>query len=434
MTPELARALADAFLVADWTPADLRTAGQRVLGRRARWLAPLTEQVLQAYGSAPRDAPRELAGVVQRLPAAARARRTRPVRHPVAPTRMVRNPWHLPELHTLEDVAALLGMHAPELAWFADVRSLSRSAHDPRLRHYAVTTRPASSGAVRVLEAPKPRLKAVQRQLLAQVLGGIPRSDAAHGFCPGRSVASYAAPHAGSRVVVRLDLEGFFASVSAGRVHGVLRTAGYPEPVAHCLTGLVTTVLARREWQQVPRPADPGLLDAHWRLGRRLAVPHLPQGAPTSPVLADLAAARLDRRLDALARAWGGRYTRYADDLALSGPWRRTDRRLTAAVEQVVLDEGFRLNAHKTAVQPCSGRQVLGGLVVNDRPRVGRREVDLLRAVVHNCVVHGPSTQDRSGVPDFRSHLHGRVAWVAQHDPARGARLRADLARVDWSR
>ncbi|MGD5408155.1 hypothetical protein QUS89_22955, partial [Xanthomonas citri pv. citri] len=66
------------------------------------------------------------------------------------------------------------------------------------------------------------------------------------------------------------------------------------------------------------------------------------------------------------------------------------------------------------------------------RPRVARREVDLLRAVLTNCARHGPSTQDREEHPAFEAHLRGRVSWVAQHDPARGARLQRLLDAVDW--
>ena len=92
------------------------------------------------------------------------------------------------------------------------------------------------------------------------------------------------------------------------------------------------------------------------------------------------------------------------------------------------------MNERKTAVLPRAGRQVLGGLVVNERPHVSRADVDRLKAVLHNCVRHGPSSQNREGVLDFRAHLLGRVAWVAQHDPARGARLRASFDGIDWSR
>lgn len=349
---------------------------------------------------------------------------------------MLTNRWRLPVLDGLDDVADLVGVTASELDWFADPRHLARTASDVPLQHYRVSHRVAPSGAIRVLEAPKQRLKGIQRLLLDEVASLIPPHHTARGFRPGGSVRSYAAPHAGRPVVVRLDLEAFFASVSVSRAYGIWRSAGYPEPVAHCLAGLVTSVLPLSVWRTVPHPSDDDLLDAHWRLGRRLAAPHLPQGAPTSPAMANLAAFRLDVRLTALAESWGGRYTRYADDLAFSGgrSWGTGTSRLLDAVEDIVRDEGFRLNARKTGVMPRAGRQTLGGLVVNHLPRVPRDEVDLLRAILHNCRKYGPSTQNRDGVPAYEQHLRGRIAWVAQHDPERGARLLAQHDALDWTR
>lgn len=80
------------------------------------------------------------------------------------------------------------------------------------------------------------------------------------------------------------------------------------------------------------------------------------------------------------------------------------------------------------------GRQRLAGLVVNDRPRLARAEVDRLRAVLHDAAVRGPATANRAGVADFRAHLQGRVAWASYHDPVRAARLTTQFAANDWSR
>ncbi len=436
MRTDLARALAAGFLAGEWTQAGLVESGRTVLGRRPKWLSPLARQVLVLYPRPPEDRPRELAANLAALPAAEKALHVGPLVHPVVATRMLANRWRLPVLDDLGAVASFLGLDASELDWFADPRHLARTAADVPLQHYRVSHRVAPSGAIRVLEAPKPRLKRIQRRLLHEVASLVPPHEAARGFRPGGSVRAYAAPHASRDVVLRLDLEAFFASVTVSRVYGIWRTAGYPEPVAHCLAGLVTTVLPRSAWRAVPRPADDGLLDAHWRLGRRLAAPHLPQGAPTSPAMANLAAYHLDVRLGALARSWGGRYTRYADDLAFSGEagWGRGTSRLLDAVEVIVQDEGFRLNARKTHVMPRGGRQRLAGLVVNERPRVAREQVDALRAILHNCRVHGPSTQNRGDVTAWEEHLRGRIAWVAQHDPVRGGRLQAEHDAIDWSR
>ncbi|TWP38316.1 reverse transcriptase family protein [Leekyejoonella antrihumi] len=436
MRADLARALAGGFLAAEWTRPGLVDGGAVVLGRRVRWMPALTRQVLALYPRPPLDRPRELAAIISTRPAAAQAGRARPMAHPLAPVRMVSNPWRLVVLHDLAEVGSLLGLSQPELAWFSDPRHWSRTAQQVPLQHYRISSRTAPSGAIRVLEAPKRHLKAIQRQLLQEIVGRIPPHEATHGFRVGRSVGSYAAPHAGRAVVIRSDLEGFFASVTVGRVYGVLRTAGYPEPVAHCLAGLMTTVLPLSAWRKIPRPTDPVLLDAHWRLGRRLAAPHLPQGAPTSPALANLAAYRMDIRLDALALSWGGQYTRYADDIAMSGDrgWGPAADRILGIVAEIARTEGFRLNARKTGVLPQAGRQVLGGLVVNDRPHVSRAEVDVLRATLHNCIRHGPSTQNRQNRTAFEQYLQGRIAWVAQHDRDRGARLRTQFDAIDWTR
>lgn len=318
MRADLTRALAAGFLAGEWTQQGLVHSGSVVLGRRSRWLGPLVRQTMALYPRPPHDRPRELATLVATRPAAAKAGGAKPVVHPIAATRMVANPWRLPVLDGLSDVARLLGVTGSELTWFADPRRWARVTSEVPLQHYRVSNRVAASGSIRVLEAPKRRLKGIQRLFLDEMISLVAPHDAARGFRPGGSIHSYAAPHASRPVVMRLDLEAFFASVTVGRVYGVWRTAGYPEPVAHCLSGLMTSVLPLSIWRSVPRPADERLLEAHWRLGRRLAAPHLPQGAPTSPALANLAAHRLDVRLTALAASWGGRYTRYADDLAFS--------------------------------------------------------------------------------------------------------------------
>ena len=264
----------------------------------------------------------------------------------------------------------------------------------------------------------------------------IPPHDAARGFRPGGSVRSYAAPHADRPVVLRLDLEAFFASVTVSRVYGIWRTAGYPEAVAHCLAGLVTSVLPRSAWRAVPAPADDGLLDAHWRLGRRLAAPHLPQGAPTSPAMANLAAYRLDVRLTALARSWGGRYTRYADDLAFSGDagWGTGTSRLIDA------DRGGRARRGLPAQRPQDRRDAAGGPAASRRPRRQRAAARRPQRGRHPARDPAQLPAARAEHPEPRrrpaleEHLRGRIAWVAQHDPVRGARLQAVHDTIDWSR
>jgi hypothetical protein len=310
-----------------------------------------------------------------------------------------------------------------ELEWFADVRGIERSTREP-LRHYRWRALP-KPGGVRLVAAPKPRLKEAQRRLLRHIVAPIPVHDAAHGCEPARSVRSALLPHSGSAIVIRFDLEGFFAHVPAGRIWSLLRDAGLPEAVAYVVTGLVTTVVPHRVLNGYPVPYEQRVA---------LRTPHLPTGAPTSPALANRVAFSLDRRLTGLAARYGARYTRYVDDLIFSGgrSLGPAGERMSAVVERIVTDEGFRLNEDKTRIMRAAGRQQLLGAVTNVRPTLARNERDALRAIVHNCVTRGWRSQTRD-VQDLRAHLLGRIAALHALDPVGAARLRSAFGAIDWS-
>jgi RNA-directed DNA polymerase len=407
----VASALADAFLTVPWQRADLLAVGHTVLDARPHWLGPIVTAVLRAYREPPADRPRELAAFVAGVTGSAGPRVQAAVVHErrFVATRAGRMRWGTPAVDDLGALADFLDVDGDLLDWFADRRELNRHARDQRLRHYRYSWLPH-----RLIEAPKPRLRALQRHVLDSIVGLLPVHENVHGFVPGRSVHTFAAAHAGKPMVVRLDLRAFFTSVTAARVYGLLRTAGYPEPVAHALTALTTT----------RTPVDV-LRDAPDR-GRAalLRQPHLPQGAPTSPALANLCAFRLDRRLAGLAGRFGADYTRYADDLAFSGALgERQAQHLITHVTAVAGAEGFGVNTAKTRVRGRADQQRLAGLVVNAAPAVPRAEYDRLRAILHDAARHGIDAANRDGRADFAAHLAGRVAWVAHRHPARAAKL-----------
>jgi retron-type reverse transcriptase len=420
----LATALADAFLAAPgWNPAALTDVAVGMFDTPPGWLGQVLTEVLTDYPRPPADRPRELARYIARLAsfrehvpgapgAATDAKPVRLVSLPVSPTRTVHRPYRTPVLDDVGGLADWLDLSIAELAWFADTKAMNRRATDRRLCHYRYLW---LNG--RLVEAPKPRLRTMQRKILAEMLGPVPSHPAAHGFVPGRSPHTFAAPHAGQPIVIRLDVLSFFASVTAGRVYGMFRTLGYPEPVAYTLTGLCTT------WTPAAvRRSAPPIPDRDYRLAL-LGAPHLPQGAPTSPALANLCGFRLDRRLTGLALTTGLRYTRYADDLAFSGSLRHPSK-FVERVSLIAADEGFRLNPAKTRIRTAAARQALAGLVVNEAPAVPRTEYDELRALLHNAARTGLDEQNRDGHADFRSYLMGRIAWVGHGHPARAAKLK----------
>ena len=300
----------------------------------------------------------------------------------------------------------------PRLRWLVFHREVDTGTHYHRWHV------PKRDGSLRLISAPKPQLKAAQRWIARNITEHLPVHGAAHGFVPGRSTVTNAAVHAGAEVVIKLDLQGFYPTITMPRVKGLMRKAGYGEQVATILALLCTE--SPREIIELNGKAH------HVAIGPR----SLPQGAPTSPSITNALCLRLDRRMQGLATKLGFRYSRYADDLTFS--WHQADAdapvgKLLHRVRSIVGAEGFAVHPAKTRVMRSGRRQKVTGLVVNGvsaaegapevpPARVPRKLRRMLRAALHN------RTQGKDG-PESLDRLHGFAAYVYMTDPRQGQAL-----------
>jgi retron-type reverse transcriptase len=244
----------------------------------------------------------------------------------------------------LSELARRLGMTGAELA-----------AVEVRYHQFTIPKR--RGGGRRTILAPDRPLKRLQRRILRRLLALLVSHPAVHGFERGRSIVTNARFHRARPIVVRLDIREFFTSTSAQRVERFFRRIGWSRPAARRLTELCT-----------------------YQGG-------LPQGAPTSPRLANLINYRLDTRLDHLAVRMGAMYTRYADDLTFSFDQDTGGRArcLIRAVGRIVAAEGYRLHTRrKLSIRRRHQRQRVTGLVVNERINLPRETRRRLRAVEHH--------------------------------------------------
>ena len=446
--PNAARMLATAFLRGVWSPEELLTRGRLVLLKRQEEerLRSIVSAVVERFGAEP-PVPRwqKLAEFL----AAGQGRRRPTYKlkarphigsldlppHLMQPVPTLADRALVPAITTESELAEWLGLTVRELDWFADVFGHERRTPEGPLRHYRYRLLKKRSGRLRLLEVPKPRLKQLQRRILHDILDAIPPHPATHAFRPGRSVLSYVAPHAGRDLLLHVDLREFFPSISAARVDALFHTVGYPERVAHLLTGFCTN--AAPEAALIP--------DDQTEIGSGLGVeatsrllyrsPHLPQGAPTSPALANLCAYRLDVRLSALAERFEVSYSRYADDLLFSGDhsFERGLTRFRVLVCAIAINEGFFIRARKTRVLPASVSQRVAGVVLNAHPNPPRRDFDDLKAQLYNCICFGAASQNRDARPNFRQHLQGRIGWMASINDARGRKLQDLFDQIEWT-
>lgn len=310
----------------------------------------------------------------------------------------------LPALDHARDLAQAMGIGLGELrflAWHRDVASVS---------HYQRFTIAKKSGGERHISAPMPRMKRAQYWVLDNILAKMPVHEAVHGFLPGRSILTNAAPHVGQDVVINLDLKDFFPSIGMRRVRGVFRQLGYSSQVASLLALVCTEA-----------PTDEVQLD-----GRRYFVARgervLPQGAPTSPMLTNLLCRRLDARLAASAAKLGFRYTRYADDLTFSADpeHSRDTGKLLWRVKQIVSSEGLTVHPDKQQVMRKHQQQHVTGIVVNNKLSIDRDTLRRFRAVLHQAERHGPQGLQWNGNSDVIGALRGYANFITMTDPARG--------------
>jgi RNA-directed DNA polymerase len=438
-TERVARNLAAALLAGTWTRRGLLHGTQSVLGRRTRQAQQaLVDALLEGQTTAYPPSPSWLVAFLLKSPAFKQAGGAK-IKNPLSVQPVLKYPkfapaqWFsdlaVPRLATPGDLAEWLQLSIDQLDWLSDAKRQQGSTDIPILQHYRYAFVPKKTGAPRLIEIPKPKLMAIQRRILHEILDLVPAHDSAHGFVSGRSCLSAAQVHAGEGIVVTVDLKDFFLNTRLSRVHHIFRSLGYPWAVARVLTGLCSSCTPRSVFSRVP------IAQRHdWLTQKVHQSPHLPQGAPTSPALANLAAWHLDVRVLGLAKTCGANYTRYADDLAFSGDldFAIKIKPFLAGIEDIANSEGFVLNSRKTRIMRRGGCQRVTGIVVNDHINVPRAVFDALKATLHNCRRNGPAAENRAGLRDFRAHLNGKVNWVEQVNPARAERLRRMFNEIKW--
>ena len=220
--------------------------------------------------------------------------------------------------------------------------------------HYRTFQMAKRGGGYRLIAHPNKTLKRAQRWVLRSILDRLHTGNACYGFERGSSLVQHAAVHAGARSVLTMDFENFFPSISIARVNRVFQVAGYNPRAASILAHLCC------------------------RKGR------LPQGAPSSPKLANLACHQIDRRLMGGASSLGLKYSRYADDLSFSCNDPCLLVRAKPFIARIVGESGFRLNDRKTRIAgPSRARKVTGLVISGDSVGIGRQKLRRLRAEVH---------------------------------------------------
>lgn len=276
----------------------------------------------------------------------------------------------LPMLTCFDDLVKELSLSGKLVYW------LTKQDAEGRYKTFFIDKK---NGEKRKINAPSLALRIVQRWVLENILYKIKTSQYSYGFTKGKRNGSplvyCAEKHKNNLYVLKLDLKNFYPSIKREKVYYAFLNIGYNADISNLLTNIC------------------------------VVDDELPQGAVTSPYLANLICRKLDLRIAGYCNKRNIVYTRYADDLVFSCDDRELLRKIYGMVKKIVEDEGFCLNQKKTVfMTPKSHKEVLG-VTINDSLIKAPKEIKRsIRAMIHYEVVTGDYTMN--------DKIRGYVAYI----------------------
>lgn len=308
----------------------------------------------------------------------------------------------LPIIQSDRDLAKLLEIEYKKLRFLSYHRDVVETDHYVR---YEI---PKKRGGTRRIAAPKALLKQSQRQILDTILSKIPASNHAHGFLKGKSVVTGANIHSKKPgLVINMDLEDFFPTITFERIRGMFIAIGY--------SGHISTILAMLCTYCERMPIEVKGKVKYVAITRRI----LPQGSPASPMITNIICRRLDKRLSGLTKKFGLTYSRYADDISFSilDEKEVNVKRFCGLVSKIIKEEGFKINKEKTRFLRKNNRQAITGIVINNKEiGIPRPWIRKFRAAIYNA----EKLKKNDKLPtEVIPELSGMASWVKSVNPVR---------------
>lgn len=294
----------------------------------------------------------------------------------------------------------------------------------------------------RWIAAPNPLLLRAQQWINREILAHLMPHSACYAYRRGRSAYDAASLHARARWLVKVDVKNFFESILEPKVYSVFRTAGYQPLIAFELARICTRLRTIDATEQRDRFIGSERLEKYSiEPYRSNCFGHLPQGAATSPALANLIVKPLDIELAALASERGFRYSRYADDIAFSSASKECNFSDAKHIEQKIYEflrrHGFRPNMAKSQIRgPGARKLVLGLLVDGAQPRLTKEFRGSLNLHIKHLVANGPISHAQArgfqSVIGLRHYIEGLLSYAHRIDEAFVDDCRSQLQSVKW--
>ncbi|WP_339885618.1 reverse transcriptase family protein [Polaribacter vadi] len=250
----------------------------------------------------------------------------------------------LPVIYNLTHFSKLVGFERNYIIQAAVASKYS----DAYYRYHKILKK---NGDIRKIKEPLPNLKTIQYWILNNILEKIEPSAFAKAYVKKRGLKQNIRFHIKQKIVYSFDIKDFFPSIKYSNIVSIFLNIGYSEELSIYLAKLCC--LEEK----------------------------LPQGAPTSPYLSNLVFKHIDANISKFCKEKKIRYTRYADDLTFSGEF--DHKELYNFISAILLENDFEINKSKTKLMSREHRQIVTGIIVNDKPQLDKETRRLIRQEVY---------------------------------------------------
>lgn len=272
-------------------------------------------------------------------------------------------------------------------------------------RFYREVNIEKKSGGYRTLSVPSMNQKYIQRWILENILYTQECSENVTGFTPFKSILHNASPHINQEYIYKFDLKDFFSNIKSNKIFNLFYSLGFNTEVSDAFTRLCTYKNC------------------------------LPQGAPTSPYLANLVCKKLDYRLAVLCQKYKFKYTRYADDITISGNYKILHFR--KIFKKIIFDEGFLLNQKKIHLIRNGQQKKVTGIVVNEKLNISKKEIKKVRQSIFYIKKYGIESHLNyinwtSSCTKYKNHLYGKIQFINMVNSKIGEELLLSIGEIKF--
>lgn len=244
------------------------------------------------------------------------------------------------------------------------------------------------SGKSRTISEPLPNLKLIQNFILNEILNNIKVSAFAKAYKRRSTLIENVRYHTNQNIVITIDIRDFFGSIKKSDVERIFLNFGYSDLLADLLSKLCT------------------LNDS------------LPQGAPTSPSLSNIYMKPFDSVVADFCLSRNIRYTRYADDITISGDFDIEEALEFIKSKLTVMN--LTIHPDKFKVMHQGLQQKVTGIVVNNKIQAPRKDRNKLRQTLHYIKKFGIDNhiQHMKIIErNYLYHLYGKVSFIVYLNP-----------------